>query len=71
MVEFKAWPPVGRPKERLQSTGQVHEHVTHQEKPVQKKTTINCMAVHSYKPNIKDIIARNYRTRVEMRFVCV
>lgn len=33
MVVGKTWPPVGRPQEGLEGTGQVHEQVTHQEKP--------------------------------------
>jgi len=33
VVVRKAWPPVGRPEEGLEGTGQVHEQVTHQEEP--------------------------------------
>ena len=33
VVIRKAWPPVGRPEEGLEGTGQVHKQVTHQEEP--------------------------------------
>lgn len=35
MVELETWPPVWRPKQRLQGTGKVHKHVAHQEEPKQ------------------------------------
>ena len=33
MVELEARSPVGSPQQRLQGTGQVHEHVAHEEEP--------------------------------------
>lgn len=35
VVVGKARPPVGRPQEGLEGTGQVHEQITHQEEPGQ------------------------------------
>lgn len=37
VVISKAWPPIGRPQQRLYCTGQVHEHVAHQEEPGTQK----------------------------------
>ena len=33
VVISKAWPPVGRPQQRLYRAGQVHKHVAHEEEP--------------------------------------
>lgn len=37
VVIAKAWPPVGRPQQRLYRTGQVHKHVAHQKEPRTQK----------------------------------
>lgn len=33
VIVFEPRPPVGRPQQRLYSTGQIHKQVTHQEEP--------------------------------------
>lgn len=38
MIVFEARPPVGRPQQRLDSTGQVNKQVTHEKKPATTQT---------------------------------
>lgn len=38
VVVGEAWPPVGRPEQGLQGTGQVHKQVAHQEEPVETES---------------------------------
>ncbi len=38
VVVGEAWSPVGRPEQGLQSTGQIHEQVTHQEEPAEAQS---------------------------------
>lgn len=38
VVELKARPPVWRPQQSLQGTGQIDEHVAHQEEPKERRT---------------------------------
>ncbi len=39
VVVGEAGSPIGRPEQGLQSTGQVHEQVTHQEEPADDRGT--------------------------------
>ena len=49
VVIGEAWPPVGRPQEGLETTGQVHEQITHQEEPEMKKEIISeILAMHTH-----------------------
>lgn len=48
VIVGEAWPPVGRPEERLEGAGQVHKQVTHQEEPAGTRAELNLKHAHTH-----------------------
>lgn len=44
MIVFEARPPVGRPQQRLNSTGQINKQVTHEKKPAKHKRKLQLLS---------------------------